>query len=242
MLIMKKINLQNKLTEHRDDTTSGDALLQDIREILAEDDAKEQDIQDRILNGLEIEEVSNAFDLDVIETNRIFHLDQIKQMSTVYRLRFLNSNLFKKGLPYEAIQKIKHLEKQHQTTLSGFKILAPAEAFRLKNADDPLLFAPIGNGYYYLIHKWGNDLSPWRKILVWPWRNLECMIGTLMLLSIVLSALFPTSLFTDDLTAPQFLIVVFFMFKWLAGLSLFFFFKKGKNFSPAVWKSKYFNA
>ncbi|WP_395062778.1 hypothetical protein [Flavobacterium sp.] len=40
--------------------------------------------------------------------------------------------------------------------------MAPSKAFNLKKYDDPLLFAPIGNDYYYLIHKWGNDLA-WYK-------------------------------------------------------------------------------
>ena len=37
--------------------------------------------------------------------------------------------------------------------------MAPSKLFELENYDDPLLFASLGDGYYYLIHKWGNDLS-----------------------------------------------------------------------------------
>jgi len=32
------------------------------------------------------------------------------------------------------------------------------------------------------------------------------------------------------------------MFKLISGLAIFFDFKKGMNFSSAIWKSKYFNA
>ena len=99
---------------------------------------------------------TNNFEIGALETNRVYHIDDIKKICISYRLRFLNSQLFKADLPYEAIQNIKDLEKTHETSLSGFKIMAPSKLFKLANADDPLLFAPIENGYYYLIHKWGN--------------------------------------------------------------------------------------
>src|SRR5699024_9523529 len=121
-----------------------------------------------------------SLNLEVIEADRIFHLEQIKKICVVDRLRFLDSHYFKKELPIEALQKTKHIEKLHQTEFTGFKIMAPAKSFRLKNADDPLLFAPMGNGYYYLIHKWGNDLSPWRKLKAWPYKGIEYMVATVM--------------------------------------------------------------
>src|SRR5699024_4912956 len=182
------------------------------------------------------DQVFNAFKFDLLEPDRIFHADQIKRICTVYRLRFLDSSYFKDELPYEAIGKTKHLQKTHETTLSGFKILAPASSFRLRNADDPLLFAPMGYGYYYLIHKWGNDLSAWRKIVMWPLRNLDCMVVLLFVLSIALTAIFPTDVFATDLSGPEFFLIVFFMFKWVGGVAVYYLFKKGMNFSPAVWR------
>ena len=50
--------------------------------------------------------------------------------------------------------------------------MAPSVLFRLEKKDDPLLFVPLGNEYYYLIHKWGNDLHPFRKALMWPFKNI----------------------------------------------------------------------
>ena len=100
---------------------------------------------------------------DLLETDKIFHIDQIKKLAINFRLRFLDSHLFKNQIPDEAITKIRVLEKNHKTTLQGFKIIAPSKTFQLENYDDPLLFAPIGNNYYYLIHKWGNDLSRYSR-------------------------------------------------------------------------------
>ena len=48
--------------------------------------------------------------------------------------------------------------------------MAPSKLFKLKNADDPLLFASLGSDYFYLIDKWGNDLSYFRKISMWPFK------------------------------------------------------------------------
>lgn len=241
--IMKRTNIKEQLSRHRNKSTSGEALLQDIKKVIAEDDAQEKEIRAELTYGRgdDLNTSSNNFNLDLLETDRIYHDGQIKHISTIYRLRFLDSQYFKKDLPYQAVQKTKALQKEHRTKLSGFKILAPAKTFRLKSADDPLLFAPIGNGYYYLIHKWGRDLSPWRKIFVWPWRNLECMIAFLFALSILLTVIFPKEIFTPELTGPQFFMIVMFMFKWVGGMAIFFLFKKGKNFSPTVWRSIYFN-
>ncbi len=241
---MKRTNIQDRLAHERDRFVSGKILLQEIKDILVEDEAEEEQIYNEITQPQvqDIDGISNNFTIDLLDTQNIYHLNQIKRICTVYRLRFLDSKYFKDDLPYEALLKTKHLQKQHQTTLKGFKILAPAKSFKLKNADDPLLFAPIGNGYYYLIHKWGNDLHPLRKIMMWPWRNLECMIGFLFGLSILLTAIFPKDLFATNLSGPEFFIIVFFMFKWVGGAAIYILFQRGRNFSPAVWRSKYFNA
>lgn len=240
---MGKINIKNKLRRERDKFTSGEKLLQNIETILAEDRARENKIYREITRGAGISvPLTNDFILDLLDTDKIYHIDQIKEICILYRLRFLDSQYFKDDLPYEALWETKQLQRKHQTTLKGFKILAPAKAFRLKNADDPLLFVPIGNDYYYLIHKWGNDLHPLRKIIMWPMRNLECMVFFLLGLSILLTIIFPKQLFTKNLTGPEFFIIALFMFNWVGGIAIYYLFKKGKNFSPSVWRSHYFNA
>lgn len=238
---MKKTDIKLKLSRVRDKFTSGEDLLQEIKNILQEDQDLEDHIRAEIDRG-KGNSNSNSFDLDKLEADRIFNEDQIKQICKIYRLRFLDSRYFKEELPYQAITKVKQLQKQHQTTLRGFKILAPAKAFKLKNADDPLFFAPIGNGYYYLIHKWGNDLSFFRKIMVWPLRGIENMGIFIFLMSMIFTALVPARFINAEMTAPKFLLFSFIMASWFGGLVLFFMFKKGKNFSPTVWNSSFINA
>lgn len=238
-----KISVQDKLKIERDKHISGEQLLEEIKSILAEDDARDADILKEIYRShADGEDFTNNFNPDLLDTDYIYHENQIKHICTIYRLRFLDSHFFKDDLPYEALIKTKKLQKEHQTTLSGFKIMAPAKSFRLKNADDPLLFAPIGNGYYYLIHKWGNDLNRLRKIRMWPWRNLDCMIAFLITLTLLITIAFPKYLFTRDLTPAKFIAIAVLLFPWVGGLAMFYIVKNGKNFSHVIWKSVYFNS
>ena len=183
----------------------------------------------------------NNFNIDKIEANRIYHIDQIKTICINYRLRFLDANLFKGQFPIEAVEEIKAIEKTHHTQLSALKMMAPSKLFKLENADDPLLFAPMGNGYYYLIHQWGNDLHPLRKFLVWPFKNLFTMCIAILVGSFMLSFFVPLSVFTPNPTASDFFLIYFFMFKSVAAIVIYYTFARGKNVSKAIWNSKYYN-
>ena len=183
----------------------------------------------------------NNFKFDKIDANRIYHIDQIKKICIDYRLRFLDANLFKGQFPIEAVEEIKVIEKTHQTELTSLKMMAPSKLFKLENADDPLLFAPMGNGYYYLIHQWGNDLHPLRKFLVWPFKNLITMCIAILAGSFLLSFFVPLSVFTSNPTTSDFFLIYFFMFKSVAAIVIYYTFARGKNVSQAIWNSKYYN-
>ena len=233
-------HIPDKILHARNKRISEERLLEEVEKIFEREKTKDNLILKNLTEGIETE--SNSFTFDLLETSKIYHLSDIEKICIDYRLRFLNSSYFKAELPYEAISKIKHLEKLHNTKLEGFKIMAPAKLFKLENADDPLLFAPIGNQYYYLIHSWGKDLHPFRKLIMWPFKQLENFIVLLLVLSLILTTLVPQGMFNQQLTTAQFFMVYLFMFKWVAGMSLFFGFKRGKNFSEAVWRSKFYNA
>ena len=81
----------------------------------------------------------NNFDFERLETNKIFHLNQIKKVCIDYRLRFLDLKYFKGNIPKEGIEKITQLEKDHETSLEGFKIMAPSVLFRLKKNRRPTI-------------------------------------------------------------------------------------------------------
>lgn len=183
----------------------------------------------------------NAFDFDLMDTDRIYHIDQIREICINYRLRFLDLKYFKPSLPVEATEAIASMEARHNTVLSGLKIVAPSRLFKLEDKDDPLLFVPMGNGYYYLVHKWGNDLHPLRRMLVWPFKNIGNLAMVVLVVSFLATLMVPNGLFSKQAGTAEFWIIFFFMFKSLAAVVIYYGFAMGKNFNPAIWNSKYFN-
>lgn len=238
--MIARTNVEDRLRKHRSKDIPKSDLLAEVKNILDLEDHKDESVY----NKLQLQEgiSQNSFNIDLLDTDRIYHVEHIKAICIDYRLRFLDSELFKGSIPYEAIMKIKALNKEHGIELSGFKIMAPSKLFKLENADDPLLFAPIGNDYYYLIHKWGNDLSPFRKLAVLPFKNFENLMMLTVLVSLIASFFVPKGLFSIETSGVQFLLIFLFMFKSVAAVVLYYGFAAGKNFNTAIWNSKYSNA
>ena len=197
-----------------------------------------QDQLNQIINELEISSLNN-FDFDLLETDKIFHLEHIKKVCIDYRLRFLDLKFFKNKLPEQAHEEIESLEHNHKTKLGEFKIMAPSILFRLKKTDDPLLFVPIGNNYFYLVHKWGNDLNPFRKIFMWPFKNVWNLLLVIFAFSWFITELTPMILFTRTPNTSSYWMLLFFIFKALSSVVIYFGFALGKNFNPAIWNNRY---
>ncbi|MCH1432428.1 MAG: hypothetical protein L7V31_07620 [Flavobacteriaceae bacterium] len=215
--------------------TNIEKALSKTRELTLE--AHESNL-DSLIKSLDIKSL-NAFDFDLLATDKIYHLDQIKKVSIDYRLRFLDLKYFKNKLPQEALDTIQALESAHDTQLSSFKIMAPSALFRLEKTDDPLLFVPLGKDYYYLVHKWGNDLHPLRKVLMWPFKNIWNLMLAVFAFSWILTELTPMGLFTRTPDSSTYWMLLFFMFKAVASVVLYFGFALGKNFNPAIWNNRY---
>lgn len=237
-MLTGKTNLVNELLRKRDKAVQEEQLLDEVRAILNADEQARDNIRERL--GDKGDE-NNAFIFDLLETNRIFHISHIRAICVDYRLRFLSSSLFKGDIPKEAVSEIKRLEKAHNTALTGFKIMAPSTQFHLMNYDDPLLFAPLGNDYFYLIHKWGNDMSALRKLLVRPFRDLGSLVVFLTAISLLLTlALSGKSV--KGISQGVFLLLSFlFIFKSVCGIVIYYCFWRGKNVNIAIWDSEYYN-
>ena len=96
-------------------------------------------------------------------------------------------------IPQEAIFKIKEIEKSNSTEIKKFFILAPSSAFDLEDCNkDPLLFIPLKNNQYFLVHKWGSDLSWIKKLTAIPFRTLETMAISVALTALIIALLTPT--------------------------------------------------
>lgn len=239
-MLFHKTNIEAKLSVLKKKTISEKEVLDHVYEILKKESQKEEHITKRLKDSKN--SATNTFIFDELESHRIFHISQIQKICIDYRLRFLDSRYFKGKIPQEAISEVKRLEKIHHTEIKGFKIMAPSKLFKLEDKDDPLLFAPIGNEYYYLIHKWGNDLHPLRKLLVWPFKSIVNLALTTLVISYFTTLLVPNGFFSKSSTSAEFWMIFFFMFKSIGAVVIFYGFAMGKNFNPAIWNSKYFNA
>lgn len=241
-MLIERTNLHRELTNLRNKALTEKALLEEVQAILLAEKETEEELQQRILNGEGESNGENDFNFDLLETPRIFHLSQIKKICVDYRLRFLRTRYFKDDLPTEATVAVRELEEKHNTTLSGFQMLAPAKYFRLENADDPMLFAPIGNDYFYLVHKWGRDIHPLRKLAMWPLKNLENLIIFSFFLAFGLAFGIREVFFSRFQETSEFLIIFLYTFKSVVALIFFYGISLGKNFSSGNWNSKFYNA
>lgn len=237
-MLLNKTNLETELLFERKKFLVENDILSEVRQLLDENASHREGISQTLSEKSSTNQ--NNFNFDLLATDKIFHLDQIKKVSIDYRLRFLDSHLFKNEIPEEAISKIHNLEKNHHIRLEGFKIMAPSKTFQLLSYDDPLLFAPIGNNYYYLIHKWGNDLSATRKLKVMPFKSLTHFLIFSMLLSIVITMLIPVNKLSQSIPMAGF-IEFLFVWKGVIAITLYSFFMAGKNFNTRIWNRKYFN-
>ncbi len=238
--MLERTDIEKQLNKLRSKRISSEDLLSEVHRIFAQNDAERSAIGNVLSEKNSGNQ--NSFTLDLLESDQIYSLEDIRKLCVDYRLRFLDSHFFKGEIPEEAITKIRMLEKQHQTSLKGFKVVAPAKLLKLENADDPMLFAPMGNDYFYLIHKWGNDLHPLRKLLMWPYKSFENLVFTVFVLSIFLTSIMPIELFSKNAHYQEYLMLFLFIFKGVGGMVLFYGFAKGKNFNTAIWNSKYYNA
>lgn len=241
-MLLERIDLRKKLENLRKKEMQEQALLEEVRAILEKEQDKNAGILERIYEQDPAGGDHNNFNFDLLESERIFHLSQIKKICINYRLRFLSTSYYKGDLPPEAIFAVKQLEKTHATSLEGFRIIAPAKFFRLENADDPMLFAPVGNNYFYLIHKWGTDMHPLRKMAVWPLKNLENLIIFSFLASFLLSFGIREVFFSRYQETSEFFVIFMYTFKSVIGLVFFYGIALGKNFSSGNWNSKFYNA
>ncbi len=238
-MLINRRNLETELLLERNKSKSEEDFMTEVYKIFDSNSQHKQEIDKQL--STESSTKSNVFNLDLLETDKIFHIDQIKKVCVDYRFRFLGSHLFKSEIPEEAISKIRDFESAHQTRLSGFKIAAPSKLFHLNNYDDPLLFVPLGNNYFYLLHKWGNDVNPFRKAIVRPLRNLGSFTLALVLLSLLVTAITPENILGKSTSGFFQMIVFLFTLKSFMGLALYYAFWQGKNFNEHIWNQEYYN-
>tara|TARA_B100000424_G_scaffold14514_1_gene10660 strand:+ start:762 stop:1457 length:696 start_codon:yes stop_codon:yes gene_type:complete len=228
---MKKVNLFEELINERSKQITSEELRTAIKSIWSKDDQIKKSLNKKNDNK------HNDLKFDKMKTRNIFHKDTIKKICVRYRLRFLDSNLFKGEYPKNITKIIGKIERNHNTTLSNFMIMAPSKLFKIKSPDDPILFVPIGNDYYYLIHKWGEEFNYLRKLMVLPFKNIDNLTIFSVLVSVVFALL--GKLIMPSLTFSEVFILFLFLVKGFIFIFFYMFFLTRRNFSESIWNSKY---
>ena len=206
-----------------------------LKKIWAENDLKTSSLKNSL--SLKNDTSFNSLNFEKMDSNKIFHEKTIEKICVDCRLRFLDTNLFKGEYPTDLNRIVSDIEKVHNTVLKNYKIIAPSKLFKLRSPDDPLLFVPIGNEYYYLIHKWGNEMNRLRKLLVLPFKNLN----NLLFFAIFISALFTAGgkMIFQSMTDGELFTLFLFAVKSFVFIFFNLFFLVGKNFNETIWNSRY---
>lgn len=236
-------NVQQQLSKNKIKRLSGygDEAVFEALSLINDAYCSDRDVLKRISGEGRQKAVFSRADLDA---TRLYSIEDIRKTCLQYRLRFLDSSKFKGEIPYEAILKVRDLERRLGVQLSDFAIMAPDSRFRLEDCDkDPLLFLKLSDTYYYLIHQWGGDLSWYRKMVMWPMRSFFTLGVTVAAVSVLLALAIPTELLLGEAAAhsayARLALFFWFLVSITSGVTYvgFAFFK---NVTANQWNSSFF--
>ncbi|MBF37095.1 MAG: hypothetical protein CL838_07980 [Crocinitomicaceae bacterium] len=241
--MFSKINLKDELKKFQSKENSD--ILDLVNNQLLNDELMENNIKKNLNScATSIENI----DLTEYNKNDVYDLKSIKSIAVKYRLRFLPTKYFKNEIPQEAIFKTKSLEKKNNTSIKNFHILAPATSFDLEDVNkDPLLFAPLKNGKYLLIHQWGTDLAWYKKLSALPLRSLESILISIGFVALLLSIITPTWLILNsaeiDMGYFGYHRIAWFLYAYILISSITTFICFSQNIYPSEyqWNKKTYN-
>src|SRR6056297_30162 len=90
IMLLERVNLHLRLKKLRNKEISEEKLLREVQKILQAEEETEQEILRRLQDGAPSDHEGNSLDIDLLESDRIFHISQIKELCITYRLRFLS--------------------------------------------------------------------------------------------------------------------------------------------------------
>lgn len=222
------------------------SLIGDALKLLKQSEEKDKALLERL--KAPNYETPSPLTLLKYDPEKLFSDKEIRELCATYRLRFLDSNYFKNDFPYDAIAEVNKFEKENGVQIEKFKMIAPPDMFRLEDRckKDPLLFAQVADNSYYLIHQWGTDMAWYRRLLVWPLKNLYTFAYFMLALSVVLTFLVPIDWIIRNETNIEQIVyyrIAFFAHTviFLLGFSLFLGMTFRKNFSSLEWDNQCFN-
>ena len=108
-MLFEKINIQEKLQNRQLKISDQNQIISQVKALFENDTILREEIKLKIQSGSDIN--TNDFDFEQLESDRIFHVSAIKSICVDYRLRFLDSNLFKNTIPIFNLLSIKKFVK-----------------------------------------------------------------------------------------------------------------------------------
>lgn len=235
--MLEDVNIKNELLKLKAKTRrEEEELIQEVGRILNRSAFDKGSVLDNLKNYNKSFELVNEDDVD---KDMIFSPAEIKTICIKYRMRFIDSQVYKKEFPYEAVLKIDSINSICKKNLKSFKLLTTFKSLKDKKVEEEtLLFATTNVGNYYLVHKWGNQLKWYRKLLYWPLRDIEKLLATLLLVTAAITLSLPTYLITLDRKAGYWDYrygIFFHLFIFNMGFTTYFTFTFSKGFSVSNW-------
>ncbi len=174
--IMFTINLKEKLLSEKarqlqqDKKSLGENALNQANKLLEESANKDLVLLRTVGFGRAIDASKQVISekkrqIKLSSDQSLFSLEEIRKICIKYRLRFLPIEDYQGILDFELPQVLrKYISRD--TSYSKFYICAPVSSFAkvVTEQKDPLLFVQEADSFR-LLHKWGNDLSIFRRIL-----------------------------------------------------------------------------
>lgn len=217
-------------------------VLQEVQDVL-DAEQKKDDILSAVVLSSKGDHINHIQRLD---PERVFSEESIRRLCVAYRLRFLDAGRFKGPLPPRALYELRRLELRSAAPLKGFKVMAPASRFKLCDSNsDPLLFVPVGPKHYYLVHRWGGDLSPWRILQAWPLRGPVELACSVIALAMLAAALLPGRMIGADPAQAWWgahrVLALLWTSTVFASFTVFAWFAFFGKFSRQAWRDHRFN-
>ncbi|MGB6036665.1 MAG: hypothetical protein WBG42_10395 [Cryomorphaceae bacterium] len=241
--MFEKVNLKRALINERNvqKEVSDNQVLSQFKGLFEAEWENDQRILRTLNSGVISEKLPSPNNL--LE-DRIFDIESIQTLCIKYRLRFLSTKQFKGSIPSTAVTSIKETEESVGQKLDAFMIAAPTKLFKLEDSNkDPLLFAPLDDGRFYLIDQWGDDMAWYRKIVNWPLKSPITLLISILTISGLLAALIPTQWLSQSGNFLNFMRLVAFGWNiiFLLGITSYLWFASHAKFSIHAWNSKTFN-
>lgn len=175
--IVKKLNDQRKTS-----IDSTEKIVGEVKLLLDTHSQKERMALKIVGLDRHVQEVERTRGVEIERSkfeeeygNKVFHIDEVKEICMKYDLRLLETRRFAGKLDAQVAYKLSAFIEAHEQEMgcssNDFYIMAPEYAFNLSNRpakvrdmDPVLLYRMPRTDHYVFIHKWGLDFTIMRRL------------------------------------------------------------------------------